>query len=131
MLKLVCLPVFTKEKHALFHCIHFHSRGIRLITAEMRECGTQADASHWTNPVFRGGLKSRIFHLWGGNCKTHLSIRKTPHQENQVFTSLTFLLRCRDQFRRQGITRNKTYVYNSSYLFSACYMSRTSHCLKF
>jgi hypothetical protein len=28
--KLTCLPVFTKEKHALFQGIHFYSRGIRL-----------------------------------------------------------------------------------------------------
>jgi len=54
MLKLVCLPVFTNEKHAIFDCIHFHSRGIRLTTAEMRECGTQTNASHWTIPIYRG-----------------------------------------------------------------------------
>jgi len=30
-------PVFTNEEHTLFHCIHFHSRDIRLTTAEMRE----------------------------------------------------------------------------------------------
>jgi hypothetical protein len=32
--------------------------------------------------------------LWGGNCKTHSTIRKTPHQE---------------KFRRRGITQKKTY----------------------
>jgi hypothetical protein len=39
----------------------FHSRGIRLMTAEMRECGTQANASHWTSPIYRGGVHA-VFH---------------------------------------------------------------------
>ena len=34
--------------------------------------------------------------LGGGNCKTHSTIRKTPHQETKLLTSLTFLLCCRD-----------------------------------
>ena len=49
--------------------------------------------------VLRTRRKSEIMNtlpLWGGNCKTHLTNRKTPHQENQLLTSLTFLLRCTD-----------------------------------
>ena len=48
--KWTCLPVFTNEKPALFDCRHFHSRGIRFTTPEMRECATQANASHWISP---------------------------------------------------------------------------------
>jgi hypothetical protein len=54
------LPIFT-EKHALFDRIHFHSRGIRLTTAEMRECGTQANARHWTSRTYRGKVLA-VFH---------------------------------------------------------------------
>jgi hypothetical protein len=34
-------------------------------------------------------------HLWGGNCKTHSTIRRTPNQDIK--------------FRRQGITQKKEY----------------------